>query len=106
MSESPTPKNPPRIFAEGPAHLAAMPFGLLEITALLAALGWTGVTFYAPDSMFRPLLLLVLLVTGIIVTARAIRRLVKYSVWRLRNRLLFSYVFIAVVPVLLLFSLA
>ncbi|MCX6604493.1 MAG: SpoIIE family protein phosphatase [Acidobacteria bacterium] len=106
MSESPTPKNPPRISAERPAHPAAMPFGLLEITALLAALGWTAVTFYAPDSMFRPVLLLVLLVTGIIVAARAIRRLVKYSVWRLRNRLLFSYVFIAVVPVMLLFSLA
>ena len=83
-----------------------MPFGLLEKLTLLAALGWIGATFYAPDSFLRPALLLVLLVSGFIVAARATRRLVQHSVWRLRNRLLFSYVFIAVVPALLLFSLA
>ena len=83
-----------------------MPFGLLEKLALLAALGWIGATFYAPDSFLRPALLLVLLVSGFVVAARATRRLVQHSVWRLRNRLLFSYVFIAVVPALLLFSLA
>lgn len=106
MSEPSASKSPPQILAERPPHPAAMPFGLMEKIALVSALAWTGVTFYAPDSFFRPALLLVLLVTGIIVGARATRRLVKYSVWRLRNRLLFSYVFIAVVPVLLLFSLA
>lgn len=82
-----------------------MPFGRIEKFALLVAIAWLGVSYFSPASILQPVLLFVLLGSGSWVAIRAMRRLVQHSVWRLRNRLLSSYLFIAVVPVFLLFIL-
>ena len=81
------------------------PLGRLEQFALLAAIAWLGVHYFAPGSLAALGLLAVGLGSGSWVAARALRRVIRHSVWRLRNRLLSSYLFLAVVPVLLLFVL-
>lgn len=81
------------------------PLGRLEQFALLAAIAWLGVNYFAPGSLAALGLLAVGLGSGSWVAGRALRRVLRHSVWRLRNRLLSSYLFIAVVPVLLLFVL-
>jgi phosphoserine phosphatase RsbU/P len=105
VSDPSAPKAPFRYTAEQPPHPAAMPFGRIEQFALVVAIAWLGVAYFAPGSLLAPGLLIVLLASGSWVALRALRRLVQHSVWRLRNRLLSSYLFIAVVPVLLLFAL-
>jgi sigma-B regulation protein RsbU (phosphoserine phosphatase) len=79
--------------------------GRLEQFALLSAIVWFGVNYFAPGSAAAPAALAVLVVSGLWVAVRLVRRLARHSVWRLRNRLLSSYLFIAVVPVLLLLVL-
>ena len=44
--------------------------------------------------------------TGIWLAVRVLWRLARYATWRLRNRLLVTYLFIAVVPILLIVGLA
>jgi len=105
VSDPSAPKAPFRYTAEQPPHPAAMPFGRIEQFALVMAIAWLGVAYFAPGSLLAPGLLIVLLASGSWVALRALRRLIQHSVWRLRNRLLSSYLFIAVVPVLLLFAL-
>ncbi len=46
------------------------------------------------------------LVTGIWLAVRLLRMAAQQAVWRLRNRLLVTYLFIAVVPILLILMLA
>jgi sigma-B regulation protein RsbU (phosphoserine phosphatase) len=72
--------------------------------ALLAA--YFAVDAAAPRSGFRILLGLGLLVTGIWLAVRLLRMVGRQAVWRLRNRLLVTYLFIAAVPILLIVSLA
>lgn len=105
MSDPSVPPQPFRYTAERPPHPAAIPFGRIEKLALLVAIAWLGVSYFAPTSILQPILFFVLLASGTWVAVRAARRLIQHSVWRLRNRLLSSYLFIAVVPVLLLFVL-
>ena len=88
---------------------------------LKAAPGWlgrSGIAFVAfavlylllgliaQEGLFRDLVFLGLLVTGIWVGVRALRLLTSRAIWRLRNRLLVTYLFIAAVPILLIAALA
>ncbi len=54
---------------------------------------------------FRLAVGLVVLVTGVWAGVGALRRAIRLATWRLRNRLLVSYLFIAVVPVVLIVGL-
>src|SRR5215472_9798143 len=65
------------------------------------ALGWI-----APASGFRFAVAIGLLVSGVWLTARLARRAMRQTIWRLRNRLLVTYLFISVVPILLVAALA
>ena len=64
------------------------------------------VLWAAPASTARLLLQLVLIFTGLVVGARLARAGVRKAIWRLRNRLIVVYLFIAVVPVALILVLA
>ena len=76
--------------------------GKLEISTIaLLVLVWTLSKLMA-GSILVPIASMAFFVAGTWVAFRWIRRLVRHAIWRLRNRLLLSYVFIAVVPVLLL----
>lgn len=77
-------------------------FGKLEITTLVLFALVLALSKIMPGSVLVPVVSLVLLGAGVWVVCRWVRRLVRHAIWRLRNRLLLSYVFIAVVPVLLL----
>ncbi|MBM3784747.1 MAG: HAMP domain-containing protein [Acidobacteria bacterium] len=77
-------------------------FGKLEIATGAAILIWQGAKWLIPDSVVAPLAAIAGFCLSIATLLRWTRRLVRQSIWRLRNRLLMSYLFIAVVPVLLL----
>lgn len=71
---------------------------VLAIYATLAMLGVTGPS--------RAVLKLVLAVLGFWLAIRISRAVVKQMLWRLRNRLIVAYFFIAVVPIILITLLA
>jgi sigma-B regulation protein RsbU (phosphoserine phosphatase) len=59
----------------------------------------------APQSVFTLVEFVVTVIAGIWLAIRLLWRLAKYATWRLRNRLLVTYLFIAVVPILLIATL-
>ena len=66
-----------------------------------AALGWI-----APRSGFRLVLEIASVVAGLWLAIRLLRLVARQAVWRLRNRLLVTYLFIAGVPLVLIAGLA
>lgn len=89
--------------------------GLLK--SLYRKLGWTEKLFLlllvvylalligAPGSSLQLLTQIVLVVTGLVVALRLVRAGIRRAIWRLRNRLVVAYLFIAVVPVVLILAL-
>src|ERR1051325_11936042 len=59
----------------------------------------------APASALKLLVTIAVWILGIVVVFRLARRYAARLIWRLRNRLIVAYVFIAVVPVLLILVL-
>ena len=76
--------------------------GKLEIATLCLAVLVPALSTLIQGSVLVPIATMALLVLGTWTVFRWLRRFVRHAIWRLRNRLLLSYVFIAVVPVLLL----
>jgi sigma-B regulation protein RsbU (phosphoserine phosphatase) len=71
------------------------------LLALYVILEWTNFA-----SGLATLLAIVLVVLGSILGIGLIRRVVRKSIWRLRNRLIATYVFIGLVPIVLILALA
>ena len=86
---------------------------LLErLQALYAWLGRVGIVFivacmigWLPIGDWQILFRLIAIVTGIWLLARGIKRSTRQAIWRLRNRLLVTYTFIALVPLLLIIAM-
>jgi sigma-B regulation protein RsbU (phosphoserine phosphatase) len=76
--------------------------GKLEYTTLALAVASPVLSRLMPGSVLVPIVTMALVIAGSWTVLRWVRRLVRHAIWRLRNRLLLSYVFIAVVPVFLL----
>ncbi len=76
-----------------------------KLFALLLVLYVIGRLAY-PQSDAQLVVTLALYVVGFIVACRLARTGIKKAIWRLRNRLLVVYLFIAVVPVVLILALA
>lgn len=76
--------------------------GRLEIATIALFVLWRVLERYLPGSMLVPVTGFVFFALLLATAVRWIRRLVQNAIWSLRNRLLLSYVFIAVVPVFLL----
>ncbi len=75
-------------------------------------LGWVGIVFltaflltFFPIGAWRTLCQFLSIVTGVWLLIRAVRWSTRQAIWRLRNRLLVTYTFIAVVPLLLLIAM-
>ena len=91
--------------------IARMPARLKDF---VQKLGRLGIAFFAllllylllylaaPTSGFTAFLLFAVYVTGAVYGLRMLRRSVKRTIWRLRNRLIVAYLFIAVVPIALI----
>ncbi|HYK61606.1 MAG TPA: SpoIIE family protein phosphatase [Bryobacteraceae bacterium] len=73
----------------------------LVLLILFLALGWI-----APASGFRLAVGIGLLISGVWLMVRLARRAMRQTIWRLRNRLVVTYLFISVVPILLVAALA
>ena len=73
---------------------------LVSLAVVLAA------RLFFPRSAVLPLLFLLACFFGAWAAIRQARRLVRRAIWRLRNRLIVAYVFIAVIPLALILILA
>jgi len=82
--------------------LGRVGLAFLLLLAAYVALGWV----VAPGSLLRVICGLGVLVSGIWLAVRLLRMVLGQAVWRLRNRLLVTYLFIAGVPILLIVTLA
>ena len=80
--------------------------GKLERTVAVLLLVYVCLLLVAPHGLFITLVELTLLAAGGWLVFRVARMGVRKVIWRLRNRLLVAYLFIAVVPVLLIVALA
>ena len=80
--------------------------GRPEIALALFSLIWLAVQWLFPLTLARIVLQAAVIALSFWVLFRLLRRGSKMMIWRLRNRLIAAYVFIAVVPVLLLFLAA
>jgi sigma-B regulation protein RsbU (phosphoserine phosphatase) len=74
----------------------------IEKAFLLVLLLYIILALATPASAFRLLLLIAVWTLGIAAAFRLVRRHAPEIIWRLRNRLIVAYAFIAVVPVLLI----
>ena len=74
---------------------------LVVLLAAYAALGWI-----APRSGIRLVLEVATIVAGLWLAIRLLRLAARQAVWRLRHRLIVTYLFIAVVPIVLIIGLA
>lgn len=82
--------------------------GFLGRTGLAFAVllvGYAVLGLFAPGGLARAVVLLGLVAVGAWLVIRLLRLAVRYATWRLRNRLLVTYTFIAVVPVALIAGL-
>jgi len=73
----------------------------VTLVTVYAMLGWI-----APRSGFRLALEIASVIAGLWLVIRLLRLAARQAVWRLRHRLLITYLFIAVVPILLIAGLA
>jgi phosphoserine phosphatase RsbU/P len=76
----------------------------IAFIAFLAA--YIALETFAPRSGFRIVVGLGLLISCVWLAVRLLRMVARQAVWRLRNRLLVTYLFIAAVPILLIVALA
>lgn len=81
-------------------------FGRVEGAFALSLVLWLAVSFLAPGSLAAAVVPLIVWVLAFLSAIRLSARAVRESIWRLRNRLIVAYLFIAVVPVLLIAILA
>src|SRR5437016_506464 len=86
-------------FAEEWLGRAGIVFAILLASYLVLSV-------FAPQTLAGPAVLIATVAAGLWLGVRITRRVLKAAVWRLRNRLLVTYVFIAVVPIALILSLA
>lgn len=92
-----------------------MPFGIPNARQSYRTLGFPGTAFLATASLgglfswtgsgASGLLLFFAFLFGVWVLIRVLRALARRAIWRLRNRLLVTYLFIALVPILLILTL-
>ena len=80
--------------------------GKLDKTFLILLALYAILLFVVPSSAFVSLLQFVLFVLGFWLVIRLSRIGLRKAIWRLRNRILVTYVLIAVVPILLILMLA
>ncbi|MGH9558600.1 MAG: PP2C family protein-serine/threonine phosphatase, partial [Bryobacteraceae bacterium] len=81
-------------------------FGWIGIAFLVLLIGAIAIGEIAPRTSARIAIDFAAVVAGIWLAVRLLRRATMKAIWGLRNRLLVTYVFISVVPTLLILALA
>jgi len=80
--------------------------GLMEWAFAAVAVVYAILYFARVSSILNSIFALATVVCGLAVLGRLARRLMRRAIWRLRNRLIVAYLFIAVVPIVLILTLA
>ncbi len=80
-------------------------FGLVEKAFLVVLAAWLALYFSGISSLAQSLVGLAAFFFGLAVVFRLARRGMRKAIWRLRNRLIAAYLFIAVVPIVLILTL-
>jgi len=79
--------------------------GRLGIVFLVLLILFVALSWIAPAG-FRLAIGVGLLISGVWLMVRLARRVMRLTIWRLRNRLLVTYLFISIVPIMLVAALA
>jgi len=79
--------------------------GRIEKTFVVLAAIWALLYFTGTAPVLRTLTLLAAVIFGGLTAYKLLRRALRSAIWRLRNRLIAAYLFIAVVPIVLLLVL-
>lgn len=80
--------------------------GRVGIAFLILLAGYITLQEFSSRGVFALGVLIATIVAGVWLAVRLLWRLAKYATWRLRNRLLVTYLFIAAVPILVFVGLA
>jgi len=80
--------------------------GKLDKVFAFLLLLYLALLLFAPGNVFTLLLQFLVIVLGAWIVLRLTRVALRKAIWRLRNRLLVAYMLIAVVPILLIVTLA
>jgi len=80
--------------------------GFVEKAFLTMLVLWLALYFSGVSSLARSLVGLTAFFLGLAALFRVSRRAMRKAIWRLRNRLIAAYLFIAVVPIVLILTLA
>ena len=80
--------------------------GITEAAFFLCVVVFLLLHWFGANVLWQALLALPLIILGVASAFRTVRRIVRGAVWRLRNRLIVAYVFIAVVPIVLVLVMA
>src|ERR1017187_378910 len=79
--------------------------GFVEKAFLVVLVVWLALYFSGISSLAQSLALLAAFFLGLAALFRVARRGMRKAIWRLRNRLIVAYLFIAVVPIVLILTL-
>jgi sigma-B regulation protein RsbU (phosphoserine phosphatase) len=80
--------------------------GRTEIAFIACVVAFVLLHWFSAGPGWQVLFALLVLVLGLATVFRGVRRILRGAVWRLRNRLIVAYLFIAVVPIVLVLVLA
>src|ERR1035438_6229033 len=87
-------------------HRVLRHLGRTEIAFILCVVVLVLLHLFDANFLWQALLALPVFVLGLATVFRAVRRILRGAVWRLRNRLIVAYLFIAVVPIVLILAMA
>src|ERR1035441_5823686 len=79
--------------------------GLIAKAFLIVLAVWLALYFSGVSSLAQSLVGLAAFFLGLVALFRVARRGMRKAIWRLRNRLIAAYLFIAVVPIILILAL-
>src|SRR5947209_3118895 len=79
--------------------------GWVERVFLALLVVYAVLTYVAPNSDWLTLIQMIEVVLGIWIAIRVLRIVARKAIWRLRNRLLVTYLFIGGIPTLLIVAL-
>ena len=86
-------------------HRVLRHLGLTERAFFISVAVFLGLHWFGAGLFWQALLALPTIVLGVASVYRTVGRVLRGAVWRLRNRLIVAYVFIAVVPVVLILAM-
>jgi sigma-B regulation protein RsbU (phosphoserine phosphatase) len=87
-------------------HRVLRVLGRTEIAFIVSVVAFLLLNLFGANLLWQALLAIPVFILGVATVYRTVRRILRGAVWRLRNRLIVAYVFIAVVPIILILAMA